>query len=212
MRHIGLTLLGTLACLVCSMASLSTVAQSGSNVLVMGEDADPVSVPRRNRVFGRVLDAISNELHTEGFDVFDETTVTAPPFEGRIRRNDRKTIEVARSVVQPPIDVVVIFSIFASPEHFSQITRISIRVKGRLLNVRSGQRLGNFEVVSPKSWSAPIDCPRNCILEIIGKYSQVLGRDVAAVLAEKLDDMTQGSPTKNTPYDSEILGNSLSFI
>ena len=205
MRKVLLILASGLFAVAGTAVPATSQAADKPNILIMGEDADPVSVPRGNRVFGRVLDAISDELHSQGFDVFDENSVSAIPIEGRIRRDDRKIINVARSIRQPLIDVIAIFSIFANPEHFSQRTKVSIRVEGRLLNVKSGQRLGNFEVLSPDSWSAPVDCPRNCILEVIGKYSLLLGREVAAVLAEKLDDMTQVNPVDGTIHKSNKL-------
>ncbi|MBT6531040.1 MAG: hypothetical protein HOK99_09005, partial [Betaproteobacteria bacterium] len=42
------------------------------NILIMGEDADSDTVPRNSRVFKRVLSGLSNELHDEGFNVYDE--------------------------------------------------------------------------------------------------------------------------------------------
>ena len=45
----------------------------GANILIMGEDANPDTVPRGSRVFSQVLDALANELIDEGFDVYDET-------------------------------------------------------------------------------------------------------------------------------------------
>jgi hypothetical protein len=41
----------------------------------MGEDADKDPVPRKSRVLNRGLDALSNELHNEGFNVYDELSV-----------------------------------------------------------------------------------------------------------------------------------------
>ncbi len=166
-------------------------------LLIMGEDADEDTVPRNSRVFKRVLDALSNQLHDEGFDVFDETAVSLDNFaQGRVRRTDAELIDIARTLKRPPMDVIALFSIYAAAEKKSYTTKIRIRIPGRLLNVRTGQRLGNFEVVSPKQWNAPVKCPRECILEVVGDNAKILANDVGAVLAEKLANLTRGGDEK----------------
>ena len=180
----------------CATAPTPSGALEKPNILIMGEDADQDTVPRNSRVFRRVLDALVNELNNEGFDVFDETAVTLDDMaQGRTRRTDAEIIDVARTVKRPPISVVVMFSIYASANETSYTTKIKTRVAGRLLTVHSGQRLGNFEVVSPKTWNGPKDCPRECILEVVGKYSKIIAQDVGSVLAEKLSDAAGGGAT-----------------
>jgi|TARA_B100000315_G_scaffold75290_1_gene68917 hypothetical protein len=175
-----------------SLASPSYAADK-LNLLIMGEDADKDTVPRNSRVFKRVLDALSNQLHDEGFDVFDETAVTLENFaQGRVRRTDAELIDIARSVKRPPIDVMVMFGIYASARELSYTTKVKTRVSGRMLQVQTGQRLGNFEVESPKQWNAPKSCSRECLLEVVGKNSRILASDIGAVLAEKLASLEDG--------------------
>jgi hypothetical protein len=115
------------------------------NILIMADDADTDTVPRHSRVFKRVLDAIAGELHTEGFDVFDEVAVTLDDFaQDRSRRSDAEVIDIANSVTRPPIDIVVLFSIYASAEELKHTMKVKARISGRLLNTKSGQRLENF--------------------------------------------------------------------
>jgi len=164
-----------------------SIAGEQPNILIMGEDADVDTIPRNSRVFKRVLDALANELDHEGFNVYDEVAITLDDFnQGRERRTDAEIIDVARSVKNPPIDVAVIFSIYARAKVTSYTMKIRTRVTGRLLNVRSGKRLGNFEVDMPRD-NASTDCTRECILEVVGKNAKILARDLGAVLARKLD-------------------------
>jgi len=163
------------------------VAAGLPNILIMGEDVDPDSVPRNSRVFKRVLSALSNQLHDEGFNVYDETAVSLDDFvQGRVRRTDAEIIDIAKSIHRPPIDVSIIFTIFASSHMRSYTTKIHARVEGRLLNVRTGQRLGNFEVELPRPLNAPHDCNRECIIKTVGKQSRILAQDLGAILTEKL--------------------------
>ena len=181
---------GLLAVAATATVPAASQAAEKPNILIMGEDADQDTVPRNSRVFRRVLDGLANQLHDEGFDVFDETAVSLDDFaQGRVRRTDAEIIDVAKSIKRPPIDVAVIFSIYANANETSYTTKIKTRISGRLLQVKTGQRLGNFEVTSPRTWNAPADCPRECILEVVGKYSRILSNDLGSVLAEKLADL-----------------------
>jgi len=183
----------------------------------MGEDADDETIPRDSRVFKRVLNALSNQLHNEGFDVFDETAITLENFaQGKVRRKDAELIDIARTITRPPIDVLVMFAIYPSIKKTSYTTKIRARVAGRLLGVQTGQRLGNFEVESPKSWNAPVDCSRECLLEVVGKKAKIIAMDVGNVLAEKLADLQgdqNGSSATGQPSGSGMAqGYTLVFV
>ena len=181
------------------------------NLLIMGEDADQDSVPRNSRVFRRVMDALTNEIHNEGFDVYDETAISLDSFaQGRSRRTDAEIIDIAKSVKRPPIDIALIFSIYASARDYNYTTKIKTRVTGRILAVKSGQRLGNFEIESPREWTADANCPRECLLETVGKYSKILARDVGSVLSEKLLAIYDGG--RDNDYDKADLANGFTLV
>ena len=184
---------GLITLVLTACGSHPATAADRPNLLIMGEDADPDSVPRDSRVFRRVVNALSNQLHDEGFAVYDETAITLDNFaQGRVRRTDAELIDIGRSISQPPIDVLVLFTIYASAQDVQYTTKVRTRVEGRLLNVRTGQRLGNFELPSPREWNAPPDCSRECILEIVGEHARILANDVGSVLTEKLAWMVDG--------------------
>ena len=180
----------------CAVAPRPSIAASNTNIMIMGDDADRDTLSRHSRVFERVLDALSNKLSDAGFNVYDEAAVTLGGFtQGRSGRTDAEVIDIARSVRRPPIDVGVIFSIYASTDEWNYTTKVKIRIAGRLLNVKSGQRLGNFEVIAPKELNAPVECNRECIQEVAGDSARVLARDLGAVLVDKLEAMVGGGGT-----------------
>ena len=202
---------GALLLISCAGAPPSMAIEK-PNLLIMGEDADQDSVPRNSRVFRRVLDALTNEIHNEGFDVFDETAISLDDYaQGRVRRTDAEIIDIAKSVKRPPIDIAVIFTIYASARDFNYTTKIKTRVTGRILAVKSGQRLGNFEIESPREWTAAANCPRECLLETVGKYSKIIARDVGSVLAEKLVDIYYGD-RDDDGYSKANLANGFSLV
>lgn len=119
-------------------------------LMIMGEDGDMDAVPRDSRVFRRVLNELSETMNMDGFDVYDETAVTLDDFaQGRSRRSDAELIDIARAVKRPPIDIIILFEIYASAERLDYTTKVRTRLSGRLLDVHSGRRLGNFEIASP---------------------------------------------------------------
>lgn len=177
-----------------SLVSVTAYSGDRPNLLIMGEDADEDTVPRDSRVFKRVLNEVSNQLHDMGFDVYDETAVTLDNFvQGRVRRKDSELIDIARSIRKPPLDVVVLFSIYASAKNTAYTTKIRSRIEGRMLQVNSGQRLGNIDLKTPNEWTAPAKCNRECIVEKVGEYSKIIAADIGAVLAEKLAYMVDGT-------------------
>ncbi|NVJ91948.1 MAG: hypothetical protein HWE34_09845 [Methylocystaceae bacterium] len=185
--------------------TLSNPAQSAElpNLMIMGEDNDMDAIPRDSRVFRRVLNALAETLNTDGFDVYDETAVSLDNFaQGRSRRMDAELIDIARSITRPPIDVIVMFEIYASAERLDYTTKVRTRLSGRLLDVHSGRRLGNFEVASPRNFRAPVNCNRECILETVGDNARLLARDIGDVLVEKLgDEVDYGTGNQNSYND-----------
>lgn len=185
----------SLSLLIILLSSLLLTAQAADspNLLILGTDADKNSVPRDSRVFRQVLATLSNQMNNYSFDVYDETVITLDSFEqGRSRRSDAEIIDIARSVQRPPIDIAVIFSIFVSARDEAYTTKVKANIQGRLLNVKTGKGLGSFAVDSGQFWNAPNDCPRQCLLNVVGDKAHVLANDLGAVLAEKLSWMLDG--------------------
>lgn len=165
-------------------------AQGRPNLVVMGEDADEDAVPRGNRIFQRVIVELSETMNLRGYNVYDETAVAMGFTQAnRVRRRDAELIEVARAVQNPPLDVVAVFQIYASASKsaYSDIVRPEVRIPGRLLNVRTGQSLGSFEVAGLQLPPLPQGCDRECLLERVGAEAKAIAGDVAAALAAKLD-------------------------
>lgn len=201
--------LTALALALLALAAAPAHAQSPSiNIVMMGEDADEDSVPRGNRIYNRVVQALGEEMNVRGFQVFDETavamTITEP---GRVRRRDAELIDVARAVQAPPLDVMGVFTIYASARDssFSDVVRPAIRIPGRLLNVATGQQIGSFEVTGLQLPPLPVNCDRECLLENVGAEARVLAAELADALATKLEGFT-AAPASATPLTALPLG------
>jgi hypothetical protein len=169
----------------CVSAPTPSVAAE-PNIVIMGEDWDQDTIPRKSQVFERVLSALKGEMGREGFKVYDETFVTPNHKQGRIRRSDEELMTVLRGITHPPMDVAVIFKIYPRIERMNITTQVNALITGRLLNVSSGRELDNFEVTLPQAQSAPKDCNRECLIEVVGRYTKILAQDLGAILVTKL--------------------------
>ena len=190
MTRFKLLLLATLIGFGLTISATDGARAQGLNMLVMGEDADEDSVPRGNRIFNRVILALGEEMNVRGFNVFDETAValniTQP---NRVRRRDAELIDVSRAVQNPPLDVVMVFQIYASARDssYSDVVRPAVRIPGRLLNVKTGQMIGSFEVTGLELPPLPVNCERECLLETVGDNARILASELADALAVKLE-------------------------
>jgi hypothetical protein len=185
--------LAAAACVAGVLALAGPAAAQGSNarinLLVMSDDADTDTVPRNNRVFNRVHLALSEYLNTRGFQLYDETGVamdiTRP---GRVRRTDAMLYEIARAV-PTPIDAIVVYQIYASVRATANtgIRFPDIRIPGRVLNARTGQFIGSFEVGGFQLQALPVNCQAECMLENVGAQARILATDLGTAIAQKLE-------------------------
>ena len=185
------------------------------NVLIMGGDNDRHTVWRHSRIFKGVVGALTNKLHDAGFNVFDETAVTLDTsVQGRARRTDAEIIDVARGVKAPPLDAIVIFSIYPRDERLQYTRKAWARITGRILNIRTGQKLGNFEVRSPEALRVTLDCNDDCLIESVAKQTRILAQDLGAVLVVKMKPLlrSESTPATTGGAPSTALPNSFVLI
>ncbi|MBU1175869.1 MAG: hypothetical protein KKH72_10755 [Alphaproteobacteria bacterium] len=196
----GLALLWTVPILFAAALGV-TPAQAGEqpNVMLMIEDADTDSVPRDSRPADQVLYALATEMQNMGFRTYDETAVTMGITDPtRVRRTDAELFTIAKRVPNVPIDVIVVFQIYAAAQQnpYAAIIDLQIRITGRLLHVQSGRSLGNWEVAYGPGELPPLppNCNRDCVLEHVGGEARRIASDVGQALAVKLDALSPTAP------------------
>lgn len=186
-----------LAALAIAVAPLCGTAKATVNIVVATEDADKDTVPRDNRIYDRVLDAIREQLNAQGFQVYDETAAGMQVDRAhRVRRQDTELIEVARAL-RPPMDAIVVFRIYASvvAGQYTEMRRPVMRITSRVLNVRSGQVVGQFDVGDQIEFPPLLkDCAadRECLLESLGSQAHRIAGDLGAALAMQLEASVPG--------------------
>ncbi len=212
-------LLIVLTCFVGACASPNKTSQTRSqidnnqaeqtlNILIMSEDRHKQSFSNKSAIVKRATGRLSEQMNELGFDVFDETAITLANYEqGRSRRSDAELIDIARSVKRPPIDVLVLFSIYATKHEREYTTKLKASIEGRLINVQTGRSLGSFDVESKQAWNVGKNCERPCILKHVGKGISKLSNELGFVLAEKLAHQS-ANPSKQEYLAQEIGGDS----
>jgi hypothetical protein len=199
--------LAILAELVLGIAPLR--AADRPSLVIMGEDSDPDSVARDSRVFRRVIDGLANQFTAAGFRVYDETAASLDGFvQGRTRRSDAEIIDIARRLTQPPVDIAVLFTLYASAEDKTYTKVLRSRLAGRLLDVKSGRDLGSLEVATDPGRPVPANCARPCLLEAAGDQARDLAPTWAPVSAPGLPP----SPVRSQPIPASVPTGSSSAV
>ena len=179
---------------IAGVAGQAQAQNRAPTVLVMTEDADPKAVARSNRMMKRVYDAMMDELMAKGYSAMHENRLTmdftTKPGE---RRTERELLQIARLVKQPPIDIVVSYEIYAVVDQVpytgkDPVYRANVSITGRAIAVATGRFLGAFDVGPLDIGPLAKSCigQDHCLLETVGQETQVMGRDLAHAIANKI--------------------------
>jgi hypothetical protein len=177
--------------------------QSNSNVriLVMGEDSDRDTISRTDDAFKRVLAELKEGMYRKGFRVVDEEFL-ASELEWTIKERRPKSqlidaMKLANTSDKATVRsrVMVLFRMRTTVDKKSFATRIGIRINGEMYDGLTNEFKGSFNL--PISYhSAPANCYRSCLTEVIGEKAQEIATSLGDVLATKL---AWASPKTSAP-------------
>jgi hypothetical protein len=173
------------------LLALPAAAGDKVNVLVFNEDQDTDAIPADSRIHGKILDSVRKEFANMDIAVYDETFVSnlGMGFAQNVRRSDAEILDIARSVQRPPIDVAVVYTVYASARQLSYATPVVINIEGRMINVRTGQFYDSFDFTSPRELKAPAKCNRDCIIRFVGEQGRREAEKFGVAMASKLSMM-----------------------
>jgi hypothetical protein len=189
--------------LVAGFSATAAAQPRRINAVVMLDDSDPDSMRRKVRIYRQVLAQLQEVLNTRGVQVYEEPIVSMS-FQrpNNAPRSDVEAVAIARAMsAQVPIDVAVVFQIIASAQQdpvVPAIVRPRIRMPGRIVNVRSGQFVGAFEVNPSLLRPLPNPCDQECLLETVGSDARELAGDLGTAIAQKLEGFTSGGVNAST--------------
>ena len=206
MKYLSLIALSCFTLMAC-VANPATSMTIEPNVLIMGEDWDEDTIPRKSQIFERVIDAVAGQLNKAGFKVIDETMATNNSFaHGRVRRTNSELFKIAKAIQTPPIDAVITFKIYPYFKADNTTTWMNARATGRLLNVSTNAILGTFEVTLPEEVATEPECHKNraCALKYMGNHSRNLGQELGSALAIKLRRAAVGNVSANASASAGV--------
>ena len=195
----GLAWVVLIAAAMLGVAAAPALAQSGDKipVIVMGEDSDPLSIPRSSDVFRRVLLALQEKMSDYGFYVIDEDILTARlGWISRDHRPKQELMEVAvlanqASDVRLHTRAIILFKIRAAAMEARVATRIQVRITGEIHDVVANRFITAWSAPARRYAAAP-HCSGYCIEEILGDKAEEMAGEVGAILSVRLDFLTGG--------------------
>ncbi len=204
----ALIVFGVLFLAACAATGNYTSGNSEIRVLVMGEDADPHSIARNNDAFKRVLAAMKESMLQHDFRMVDEEFVAAE-LGWRItnRRSKSELVEAmklanASGKAHLSSRAMALFRIHASRRNTNQVR---VRVDGEIYDGKTNQFLGAFEIPGA-SYSAPANCRKACMTEIVGDHAREIATSIGDVLGTKLAYLQNRSDSSsNTSISSGMV-------
>lgn len=189
-------------------------AQQGSDVpiLVMGEDSDPLSVPRSSDIFRRVVTMLQQQMSRYNFYVVDEEMI-AVQLGWQVRERRPKTeliqvVELSNQSGDPRIQTraMVIFKIMASGQSTGFGGVAKVRIDGDTYDYAARRYLNGWEY--EKQFPAPAACfdpnaapesRRVCIYDVVGAQAREIAATLGDVLRKQLNYLTQGPAAPSGP-------------
>lgn len=188
--------------LLISCAAAATYGQADSRpaasaegpipVLVLGEDHDAETLPRRDPAFRRVLSELQAAMARHGFRVVDEDAVAAGLGWTRAERRDRlDLLEVARlaNASERAVDrvrAVVLFRIEGSVRDLAYTSRVELHLSGEIVDAVGNRFLGGFDLPA-ETVSTAGRCPVHaCASQAVAARAHDLATELGDVLARKL--------------------------
>ena len=96
---IGFVMIGCASHPTPSLAGKSASLGSNTTVLIMAEDWEEETIPRHTQVFERVIDALTNQLQQNGFEVVDEIMATGRThMQRRVERKPEELFQIAKAI------------------------------------------------------------------------------------------------------------------
>ncbi|MCW9035527.1 MAG: hypothetical protein OQJ97_15010 [Rhodospirillales bacterium] len=190
-KALALTVTGFILVSCGGMPKTSQAAET-PNVLVLGVDGGQHMVRRGSPVFRTTREAVAEALYEQGFKIFDAAAVSM----GKVRqhfshRSDAEIIGIARAVSSPPIDIAVAFSAYQTEKKIRYAKKFNVRLVGRIIDIRTGRRLGNVTVRSNAFRHAGPNCGRGCIADLAAQEASILAPGLGSALAQKLMNASQ---------------------
>lgn len=190
MRSRGLAFISIGLMLLAAVTVPPAYSSDGPIVLIAGDDSDPASVSRQNQVHSRVASEIAARLDNMGYRIAAiRSRAPGQADNGKHRAGKTDLLAVARELIPAKADLLVLVAIRADARSRSHTRTIVTRIEARVLDVGTGNPVGdNVRAVSEPGHTAQ-DCSEACLLDAVREQA---GR-MAPGLADAVANMADGA-------------------
>lgn len=171
----------------CATVPNELVAGERPNILIVGQDNEYLSASCASPLFQAVADTLNDQLSLGNFKTHDAMSVSLDRMRYDIcNRSDRDLLKLARSLRSPPIDILIIFRVFAHPQQTEFAAKYNISLTGRMIDMRTKRTIRSFSVKSPPDEQVSHDCHAECLIQHAVAESRILAQDLGHTLTQML--------------------------
>lgn len=154
-------------------------AAQAKNMLIIGEDSDPLSLAHDSRPFRSALDVIRGRLASYDIVVYDESNAQVQlRYKRGVPRDEADVLQVAKASRNPPLDKVAILSLYADRSNTSYGSKFDLRMTLKLLAVSTGKVIGASSSRTLEPTPLPDGCEEDCLLEAYSSKVEGLALDL----------------------------------
>jgi hypothetical protein len=156
-------------------------------VLIVGESGTD-SLSPAHPAWGRVDEAIAEQLTTAGFSTYDKAALGLTIECAKPPCGNRPVADYVRWAREQPggIDLLVIYSITATERRLPATRQWQVRVPGRMVDVATAEVVDQWRGGENDFNDEPGGCAEACMSDWLARRLADTGSTVGAVLAEKL--------------------------
>lgn len=178
----------TLLLLPVTMTKPAGAGSGGLVVLVAGDEAAPDSFSRQDRAHLPVQAEIVRQLGALGYRVVGNLADHDDlDNNGRVRIADEEWLAAARMDIHPPADILVLVRIDAEARARAYSKSIATRLAARILDVPTGEHLGDTSVEMPAPRQLPLDCAAACLVGVAREQAASLGSGFAEAVTSVIE-------------------------
>jgi len=158
--------------------------------ILIAAEHDPSGFIAGNPAYKRVNNAIFTQLQRAGFDVLslviDENlpACLVDVCEGKTEQDIVTLVKTSDA----NIDLLVLFSIRYVERQGAAMLQREISVPSRMVDVKTGRRVGLWDDDGIITQSIPDSCVDGCLRKRLSDFARQIGRDTGLVISHKLQD------------------------
>jgi hypothetical protein len=170
--------------LVC--LGVADAAAADRSLLILNEKGETGAVAGRGTLFARVAERLGERLDDAGYRVLG---LEGAPQDDAVPGSGAGDPLASARAIAPDADLVTIMDVLVDTAIFSRGTTIQVRLTGRVVELATSNVMFRFDVGSPRSIVAPVDCDINCVVSTITDHADELTVELGDAIAERLRNL-----------------------